>query len=186
MNIDIPEIVSARLVLRRHVEGDLDASAAMWGDAEVVRHIGGRAFTREEVWHRVLRYLGHWSLRPFGYWAIHERTGDRFVGEIGLADWKRGNVDLGSPEAGWALTPAAQGRGYATEAIGAMLAWADALPIEKTCCIIQSGNIASIRLAERFGYVAAPTLVNANLIVYERLSATGPQCPPNYSCAKPR
>ena len=35
------------LTLRGHEVADLDASAAMWADAAVVRHIGGRPVTRE-------------------------------------------------------------------------------------------------------------------------------------------
>ncbi len=163
----VPELLSARLILRRHGEDNLDAAAAMWGDPEVVRYIGGRPFTREEVWHRILRYLGHWSLRPYGYWAIHEREGDRFVGEIGLADWKRGTIKLDRPEAGWVLAPAAQGRGYAKEAIGLMLEWADAAAIGATCCIIGDANLPSIRLAERFGYTIAPS-ARGGIVVYRR------------------
>ncbi len=94
----VPELRSDRLLLRRHVEADLDPAAAMWGDPDIVRHIGGRPFTREEVWHRILRYVGHWSLRPFGDWAIHDRAGDRFVGEIGLSDWQRQTVPLPIPK----------------------------------------------------------------------------------------
>lgn len=163
----VPELGSDRLILRRHREADLDAAAAMWGDAGVVRYIGGRPFTREEVWHRILRYLGHWALRPFGYWAIEERASGRFVGEIGLADWKREKILVERPEAGWVLAPAAQGRGYAKEAIGLMLEWADATAIGATSCIIGGGNSASIRLAERFGFARTDAL-EAEIAIYER------------------
>ena len=165
---DIPELRSERLVLRRHVEADLEAAAAMWSDPDVIRYIGGRAFSREEVWHRILRYLGHWQLRPFGYWAIHERIGDRFVGEIGLADWKRSKVRLDSPEVGWVLIPAVHRRGYATEAISLALDWADALPLPRTCCIIDEDNRASIKLAERFGYLLSDKTGGDAPAIFER------------------
>ena len=168
----IPELRSDRLVLRRHVEEDLDPAAAMWSDPNVVRYIGGRPFTREEVWHRILRYIGHWSLRPFGYWAIHERAGDRFIGEIGLADWKRQAVPLQYPEAGWVLAPSAQGRGYASEAIGLMLEWADAAMIASTCCIIGEDNLWSIRLAESYGYRSVSKSEVSQMPVYQRTSPT--------------
>jgi hypothetical protein len=56
-----PELVTERLVLHGHGLKDFAESAAMWGDADVVRFIGGRAFTEEEVWTRLLRYVGHWA-----------------------------------------------------------------------------------------------------------------------------
>jgi RimJ/RimL family protein N-acetyltransferase len=167
----IPELRSDRLVLRGHVETDLDSAAAMWSHPEVVRYIGGRPFTREEVWHRILRYIGHWSFRPFGYWAIHERAGDRFIGEIGLADWKRQAVSLECPETGWVLIPAAQGHGYASEALHLMLDWADANAIERTCCTISDGNLASVKLANKFGYMVMAMVMDGSVDgpnVYQR------------------
>ena len=56
----IPVLETARMRLRGHVEADLDASAAMWGNPEVTRFIGGKAATRDETWSRLLRYAGLW------------------------------------------------------------------------------------------------------------------------------
>lgn len=152
MDINAPKLRSWRLRLRCHREADLDTAAAMWSDPDVVRFIGGQPFTREQVWHRILRYIGHWAVRPFGYWAIDEIATGRFIGEIGLADWKREGDHTDLPEAGWVLVPAAHGRGYASEALGLVLDWADAEGIAKTSCIISDENAPSIGLAERFGY----------------------------------
>ena len=95
----------------------------MWGDPRVTRHIGGRPFTRDEVWAKILRYVGHWSLLGYGYWVVEDRASGSFLGEAGLADFKRGigpGFD-GAPEIGWVLAPAAQGAGVATEAVRAVL-----------------------------------------------------------------
>ena len=66
----------------------------MWGDPAVARFIGGKPFTREEVWARILRYVGHWTLMGFGFWAIEEKATGDFIGEVGLADFQR---DLDPP-----------------------------------------------------------------------------------------
>lgn len=155
---EIPILRSERLILRPHREGDLDAAAAMWADEAVIRHIGGAIFTREQVWHRILRYLGHWTIRPYGYWAIVEVSSGRFLGEIGIADWKRDGVrQVADPEAGWALIPSAHGRGFASEAMRSMLNWADSNGMTRIACIIRPENAASIRLAKRFGFNAVPS-----------------------------
>ena len=87
----------------------------MWSSPKVVRFIGGRLSSEEEVWGRLLRYAGLWSLLGFGYWIVRELENDDFVGEVGFADFRRGiEPPLGrDPEIGWALTPRAWGRGYA-------------------------------------------------------------------------
>jgi RimJ/RimL family protein N-acetyltransferase len=143
------------MILRGHTLADFDECAAMWGDALVTRHIGGRPSTEEEVWARVLRYAGLWALLGYGYWAVRERDTGRFVGDVGLADFRRDiTPSLGdAPEAGWVLAPWAHGRGFATEAVRAVLAWSDAhLAAPRTVCLIDPGNAASIHVAEKCGF----------------------------------
>ena len=108
--LEIPVLETARLVLRGHKIGDFEDAAAMWADPLVTRHIGGRAFSREESWARLLRYLGHWQLLGYGFWAVIEKASGRFVGEVGFADFKRDfdapqDLELtgNHPEIGWAL-----------------------------------------------------------------------------------
>jgi RimJ/RimL family protein N-acetyltransferase len=151
----VPVLETARLQLRGHRLDDFTACAAMWADPAVTRHIGGKPFSREESWARLLRYAGHWALLGFGYWVVEEKDTGRFAGEIGFADHKRNlepSLD-GFPEIGWALAPHAHGRGYATEAVGAVITWGDAhFGPSQTACLIHPENLASIRVAEKCGY----------------------------------
>jgi RimJ/RimL family protein N-acetyltransferase len=136
----------------------------MWADPRVTRHIGGRPSTEEEAWARVLRYAGLWALVGFGYWVVRERATGRFVGEVGLADFRRELAPpldpplAGAPEVGWVLAPWAHGRGFATEAVRAALAWADGraadprLASGRAVCLIAPENAASVRVAERCGF----------------------------------
>lgn len=148
-----PVLTTGRLRLRAHRREDLDELAAMWGDPAVTRHIGP-PFSREECWSRLLRARGHWAVLGFGYWAVEERDGRRFVGEVGFAELERGIAALdGVPECGWTLARWSHGRGYATEAVRAVLAWGDArLDVPHTACIIAPANEASLRVAAKCGY----------------------------------
>ena len=151
----IPIIETERLRLRAHRPADLADCAAMWGDARVTRHIGGKPFAIDEVWAKILRYAGHWSLLGYGYWVIEDRASGGFLGEAGLADFKRsiGPGFDGAPEIGWVLAPAAQGAGVATEAVRAVLGWADRhLNRIRTVCLIDPENRGSVRVAEKCGY----------------------------------
>jgi RimJ/RimL family protein N-acetyltransferase len=148
-------LTTPHLTLRPHTRDDFLDSFSMWSDPEVVRYIGGKPFTREEVWARLLRYAGHWAMLGYGYWVIREKESGRFVGEVGLADYHR-EIEpslMGTPEIGWALDPALHGRGYAAEAVRAALIWADEKwPDGETACIVAPENEPSLRLARKVGY----------------------------------
>jgi RimJ/RimL family protein N-acetyltransferase len=147
-----PTLVTQRLTLRAHRAADFPACAAMWADPAVTRFIGGRPFSAEEVWGRLLRYAGLWSWLGFGYWAIAETASGRFLGEVGFADFKRDlKPPLDAPELGWALAVEAHGRGYATEAVRAVLAWSDQR-FARAFCIIQPDNHPSHRVAAKCGF----------------------------------
>src|SRR5689334_24822940 len=124
----VPTLQTTRLTLRGHTLADFADSAALWSDPAVTRFITGRPATPEEVWTRFLRYVGHWTLLGFGYWVLHDRESGRFVGEVGFADYHRAlSPPLnGMPEIGWVLATWAHGRGLATEAVRAVVAWGDA------------------------------------------------------------
>ena len=150
-----PVLETARLKLRAHTLDDFAAAAPMWTAPSVSRYLGGKPLSEEEIWTKLLRYAGHWSLMGFGYWAVEEKATGRFLGELGFADFKRdiqpsrGNT----PEAGWIFAPDAQGQGFATEALGAALAWGEPrFDQGRTICLIHPENLVSIRLAEKFGY----------------------------------
>jgi RimJ/RimL family protein N-acetyltransferase len=151
----VPALDTERLTLRGHRLEDYEECVALWSDPEVTRHIGGRPFTREEIWARLLRYVGHWELLGFGYWVIRERQSGHFVGEVGLADFRRELAPLqGSPEIGWVLAPWAHGRGLATEAASAVLEWGRQHFGEGTrfVCLIDPANAPSLRVADKLGF----------------------------------
>ncbi|KQM64241.1 hypothetical protein ASE75_09620 [Sphingomonas sp. Leaf17] len=172
-----PTIVTDRLTLSPYGPADLDDYAAMLADPVVCRHVGGRTFTREETWHRILRYIGHWQVVGHGNWAVRDTATGRYLGDVGLMDSRRATDPgyEGTLEAGWMFTTAAQGRGIAGEAVAAMLGWADGQGMARTVCIIAPGNAASIRLATRMGYalVAAGTYKAEPTLVFERPRRSG-------------
>jgi RimJ/RimL family protein N-acetyltransferase len=149
----IPVLETARLRLRPHGIDDFEPLAAMWSDPLVVRHIGGRDFGSDEVWARLLRYAGMWPLLGYGFWAIEDKETGAYLGDIGLMEAKRAiDPPFTAPEAGWALLPAAHGRGIASEALAAVLEWADEQHFERTVCMIEPENAASLRVAEKLGF----------------------------------
>lgn len=170
---EAPVLLTPRLRLRPHTAADFEALARMWADPDVVRHITGRPSTATESWARLLRYVGHWRVLGFGYWALEDLETGAFVGEAGFADYRREiepSLD-GVPEAGWVLAPQAQGRGLATEAMQAAIAWGDAnFTSDVTACLFDPQHKASIRVAAKCGYVekGRATLAGLPTLVMER------------------
>ncbi len=153
-----PEIETRRLVLAGHRREDFDPLAAMWADVDVVRYIGGKPSSRQESWTRLLRNRGLWPVLGYGYWVIRERQTERFVGEVGFADFQRDAEPSisGTPELGWVLATWAHGNGYASEAVAAALAWLDrGNQFHKVVCLIDSGNTASRRVAEKNSFMSS-------------------------------
>lgn len=154
--LSAPELVTPRLRLRETRIADFDAVADMWETPSVVRHVGGAPFSRTDTWNRLLRFAGLWPLLGYGYWTVEERSSGAFVGQAGLADFRR-EIEppiAAIPEAGWAVSPWHESKGYATEAVAAVLYWADThLAADRTCCLIEPGNRASLRVAGKLGFV---------------------------------
>lgn len=177
-----PVLVTERLTLRAHETRDFDDLLSLWSDAEVVRYIGGRPFTPDEVWSRLLRYGGLWPLLGYGFWRIGDRKTDRYVGDAGVADFRRdlGEGFDGTPEAGWSLAAWAHGQGLAGEAMAAILQWADSVAdIDRTVCMIHADNAASVRLAERLSYRAMGQrrFRDADIDTFERLRSGAASAP---------
>lgn len=169
----IPTLETARLILRAPEAAHLAAATAMWSNPDVVRHIGGTPFSREDCWSRILRARGLWAMLGYGYWAVHDRESDRFVGDVGFADFHRAfepSIE-GVPEMGWVLDPWCHGRGYASEAVVAALAWAErTLDAPEYACIIDPENAPSISVARKFGFrqVAVAEYKKGSILVFRR------------------
>lgn len=149
------EILTQRLRLRPYMATDMAARWAMGAAPDVYRFIGGKPATEEESWHRVLRYVGHWTSFGFGIFAVLDRESGRYLGEAGAMDFRRciGEAYGRLPEMGWGFMPEVHGRGIAGEAIRAVLDWIDqGMGREGTVCMIAPENMPSIRLAGRLGY----------------------------------
>lgn len=153
----VPQIETARLRLREIRADDLDRWAAVCADPEVVRHLGGTIFSREDTWRRLLATAGSWSMLGYGYWAVERREGGGMIGHAGFSDFKREIAPSieGLPEMGWVFAREAQGQGYASETVAAGLGWADdALTGREITAVISHGNGPSMRVAEKAGFSA--------------------------------
>jgi RimJ/RimL family protein N-acetyltransferase len=151
----IPTLETERLILRPHREADFEAMLAVWQDPVVRRHFHGELMSREEAWGRFLRNFGMWAVKGYGVFAIEEKATCEYVGTVGTFEVRREMTPRieDMPEAGWTLAARFHGRGFATEAAKAALAWTDAkLGNPAMFCIVAPANFASLRVAEKCGF----------------------------------
>ena len=147
MTIAIPTLTTERLILRPWHDADIDDFAALAGDAEHAKYLGG-ALSREDAWRKMATYMGHWLLRGYGTFALEERASQRFVGYCG--PWNP--LGWPEPEIAWGLVPTVLGKGFATEAARACLNYAySTLGWTTAVSVIATENLPSIRVAERLG-----------------------------------
>ncbi len=166
-------IETERLILRRPRVEDIELVCALWADPIVTRHISGQPLARRQAWMNLLSMTGHWAFYGYGGWIVEERDGGEFIGQIGFQKFERG-IDPSRedrPEAGWVLSPKAHGRGYATEAVRAIVDWADRnLAAASTVAIISDENGASIGVARKVGYreITRTRYLDSPITVFER------------------
>ena len=90
--------------------------------------------------------------------AIIERSSGSMIGGCGF--WFPNKS--GTAELGYTLAPVFQGRGYGTEAVGALLAYVRSLShVVRICAEVAHGNVASERVLEKLGFIFEGTLVGA-------------------------
>ena len=139
-------IETERLRLRPIELDDLDDLVALHADPEVTRFI--RPLDRDAAEERIRRDESEWFERGHGLLAMLDREGGSFLGRCGLKHWPQ----FGETELGWALRRDAWGLGYATEAGRACAKWGfSRLDVPYLTAMISSGNVRSVRVAERLG-----------------------------------
>ena len=157
------ELETDRLLLRTPVPDDVDALAPMYADPEVMRYVGdGRTLSRRETERSVRRMIERWQADGFGLFTTVRKEDEAVIGRVGLLVWNTATwepttraeaVDVPSEvEVGYTLGRPYWGRGYATEAAGAVRDYAlGELGAERLIALIIHGNSASENVARKLG-----------------------------------
>lgn len=139
-----------RLLIRLVSPDDHEALTGVFGDAEVMRFGPGR---QGPAW--IHDWLGRvrqsYRQHGYGHWALIEKSSQTLIGYCGLV-YKPDVNGRPEIEIGYRLAHAFWGRGYATEAVAVVRDYAfSVLGLTRLIAIIDPGNTASIRVAEKAG-----------------------------------
>lgn len=147
----VPELRTTRLRLRGWRESDREPFAAQNADAETMRFLGG-VLTRGESDAYFDRAIGNWAEDGCGKWILEEATTGAFVGALGLQRPRFEADFTPAVEIAWRLARAHWGRGYATEAARAAVAWGfETLNLSEIIAMTVPDNWPSRRVMERLG-----------------------------------
>jgi RimJ/RimL family protein N-acetyltransferase len=112
--------------------------------------MGKPSFSREETELALAQYERHWAERGFGLWAVEEKESGALIGRAGVAYHREWPHD---PEVGWLIDAPWQGRGLATEAGAACIAYAfGELDVPRVVSICTAENAPSRRVMEKLGF----------------------------------
>jgi RimJ/RimL family protein N-acetyltransferase len=146
-------VETERLLLRRWRAEDRAPFAAINADPEVMRFIGtGRVLGRGLSDDLIDRFEREWEQSGFGLWAVQWRGGEELLGFCGLTAPAFLPGLLPAAEVGWRLARGAWGRGVATEAARAALAFGfGPLGMREIVAVVAPENTRSLRVAEKLG-----------------------------------
>lgn len=138
-----------RLELRLPVEADRARFVELFGDEEFMVFSGG-VLDERAANQRFDRMLTRASELPFAKQPVIERSTGMIVGYAGVDTFEfEGESRL---EFGWRLASDARGRGYATEAIRAVLEVARANYEGEILAMIDPRNVPSQNVARKVGF----------------------------------
>ena len=147
-----PELRTERLLLRRWRESDLDPFAALNADPIVMEHFHHGVRTRAESADFMSRIEHEFAQRGFGLFAVEVPGVAPFIGFVGLHAATFEAPFTPAIEVGWRLAHAYWGKGYATEAARAAVAFGfDHAGLEEIVSFTNVGNLRSQRVMQRIG-----------------------------------
>lgn len=148
----IPAVIqTGRLALRRLTTEDAGFVLELLNDPAFLRYIGDKGVRTREDAAGYIRSgpMDSYARLGFGLLLVELKPGLRPIGLCGLLqrDW------LADPDLGFAFLPGFRRHGYASEAAGAVLAWArQSLGARRVVAIATPDNAASIALLAKLGF----------------------------------
>jgi RimJ/RimL family protein N-acetyltransferase len=139
-----------RLVIRPYRDDDATGLHDVFGSPEVMRWTPSPPSKDvAETAERLTQTMAFTARQPagMGLWALDLRATGEFLGQVGLFPVEGKGPDM---EVAYELAPRAWGRGYATEAARALIAYGfDEIGLARIVALILPDNVRSRHVAEK-------------------------------------
>lgn len=157
-------ILTERLALEPLRVDHAAEMAVALSDATLYTYTGGGPASAEQLAGRYARQVMGGSpdgAQGWCNWVLRRRSGGDAVGYVQATVWAHDGRTVA--EIAWVLAIGAQGRGLATEAVRAMIAWLREHGIDDVVAHVHPDHGASTRVAERAGLRATGVLVDGEV-----------------------
>jgi RimJ/RimL family protein N-acetyltransferase len=144
-------LITKRCYVRELTFGDIDDLFVLYQQEGMTDYMEPLYEREEELEYQKAYIENMYGFYGYGMWLVFDQEKDVLIGRAGIE-----NRDLNGTyemELGYAITPAYQRMGYATEVCIAILAYAkEHLECREIHCMIQKQNLPSIALAKKLGF----------------------------------
>ena len=145
-----PVLLTKRLRLRRLQMDDVDAMHKCYGDAEAMRYWNRPAHARRDETDRAVRRAMVFAPWKRMVWAVARDPGDRC---IGMVNYHNADMDNRRAEIGYIIQPSQQGKGFALEAVSAVISFCFAeMGMHRLQAVVDPDNVASRALLGKLGF----------------------------------
>jgi RimJ/RimL family protein N-acetyltransferase len=144
-------LLTERLRLRRSSPDDAAEISRYRTDPTIHRYQGWERTDPEGVRAEIEEMAGRAPGEPGGWvqLSVEERGSGALIGDVGISP---AEDEPGVVKIGYTTSPEFQGRGYATEAVRGLVAYAfDTLGADVVRAYANAKNVSSIRVAEKVG-----------------------------------
>lgn len=142
---EVPVLTTPRLILRPRRDADAEALYPVLSDPDVMRWWSRAPLESLEA---TRAYLSRDTIGDWRAWFIIPSGDDRAIGWVSTGEKRQGGV----AEIGYILSPAVQGRGFAREAVSAVIDLLFAEGKRRIFADTDPDNAASNRLLEVLGF----------------------------------
>jgi len=150
---EAPIIETKRLVLRRKKDDDIPDMMKMFNDDVVREFVGGHPPRDERSITKMIRHRGETE------WAVTLKDTGEYLGEIEITNIIDGYLG----EIGYMFLQEHWGKGFANEAVTAMIEYAqNVLNLKRLYADIEDKNGRSIKLIEKLGFEFIAVLPESN------------------------
>ena len=141
------EIKTERLVLRLITEEDIKPVAELNLDPEVRKFFPDGIQTPEQTRLRVKEFMNFYEKQGLPCFVILDKLSNEFIGRCGF-----GPIETGEIEVGYLIAKKFWGRGYASEALKALLNWSkNNIKEHFIISFAPKAHTASLRVMEKCG-----------------------------------
>ncbi|MFI3200305.1 MAG: GNAT family N-acetyltransferase [Eubacteriales bacterium] len=153
-------ITTSRCILREITLEDVPKLYEIYCEKEVTQYVEPLYENMEEEMEYTKKYIENmYGFYGYGIWIVEEKGTGCVIGRAGLeANGQQGEVDMG-----FLLLQEKQRIGIGYELCCAMIAFAKKMKLcHKINCLVQSGNIPSINLCKKVGFIDQGVIQQSN------------------------